>query len=193
MHNKRVGVLLAAGHGRRFGGDKLLASLPDGTPIALAAAHALRAGLGSVFPDAGLIAVLRPEQDVLAKLLEAEGFRIVHTAAAERGMGASLAAGIAATANAQGWIVALADMPWLQPDTVTVVARALQAGATIAAPMVRGRRGHPVGFATNCGRELLQLDGDEGARALLTQYTVTAIECADEGALRDIDRPEDLS
>lgn len=190
LQNKFVGILLAAGYSRRFGADKLLAALPDGTPVAVAAARTLRAGAGS---DASLLAVLRPEQDALATLLEGEGFRPLRTTAAERGMGASLAAGVAGTASAEGWIVALADMPWLRPDTVIAVTRALLDGAIIAAPVVRGRRGHPVGFAKSCERELLQLDGDEGARALLTHHPVTPVDCDDEGALRDVDQPEDLA
>lgn len=185
-------MLLAAGRGRRFGSDKLLAALPDGTPVALAAARNLRAGLAELQPIAILIAVLRPGQEALATLLEGEGFHILRTPAAERGMGASLAAGIADTANAQGWIVALADMPWLQPDTIASVVRALQGGASIAAPVVNGRRGHPVGFSQVCKEDLLQLDGDEGARSVLARHPVTAIECNDAGALHDIDRPEDL-
>ena len=192
MQNKLAGVLLAAGHGRRFGGDKLLARLPDGTPVALAAARNLRAGLAGRQPTAVLIAVLRPEQEALATLLEGEGFIIVCTTDAERGMGASLAAGVAASADAQGWIVTLADMPWLKADTIASVARALNEGATIAAPVVDGQRGHPVGFSQICRDELLQLDGDKGARSVLSRHPVTSIECDDAGALRDIDWPEDL-
>ena len=60
-----VGLLLAAGQGRRFGGDKLLHPLADGTPMAVASARRLR----SACPHS--IAVLRPEQQVLAGLLTA--------------------------------------------------------------------------------------------------------------------------
>lgn len=43
-----VGILLAGGSARRFGADKLLHPLPDGVPIAVAAARNLAAALPRV-------------------------------------------------------------------------------------------------------------------------------------------------
>src|SRR5574337_1749128 len=83
-----AGILLAAGQGTRFGGDKLLATLPDGEALALAAARHLREGLG---PDALLLAVLRPEQVELAGLLSTAGYQPVVRAEARAGMGRSIA------------------------------------------------------------------------------------------------------
>ncbi|HEY7944089.1 MAG TPA: NTP transferase domain-containing protein, partial [Casimicrobiaceae bacterium] len=54
-----VGVLLAAGSGSRFGGDKLLAKLADGTPLALAALSTLAAAVDVV------VAVVRPADAAL--------------------------------------------------------------------------------------------------------------------------------
>ena len=193
MATKLVGILLAAGYSRRFGADKLLALLPGGTPVAIAAARALRDGMTLALGErAQTIAVVRPEQKELAKLLDREGITALVSDAARRGMGTSLAAAVTATADAPGWVVALADMPFLKPETVAEVARALAAGNKIAAPAVNGRRGHPVGFAASFGAVLGTLDGDEGARRLLTENEVTLIACDDAGILRDVDVPEDL-
>ena len=193
MNTKLVGILLAAGYSRRFGVDKLLALLPDGTPVALASARALRDGLNvALGENAQIFAVMRPEQKELAKLLDREGIAALVSDAARRGMGTSLAAAVTATADAPGWVVALADMPFLKPETVAEVARALAAGNKIVAPAVNGRRGHPVGFAASFGAVLGTLDGDEGARRLLTENEVTLIACDDAGILRDVDVPEDL-
>lgn len=183
-----VGLLLAAGQGRRFGGDKLLHPLSDGTPIAVAAALHLR----EACPQS--IAVLRPEQLELAGLLQAEGLETVFCPAAVEGMGHSLAAGVAASATAAGWVVALADMPFLQVDTLIRVADAVSSGATLAAPFHDGRRGHPVGFSAHWRDELLGLTGDEGARAILTAHKadLIAIETDDAGCLRDVDTRADL-
>ena len=98
-----TGILLAAGQGRRFGGDKGLAQLPDGTPMALRSALNLRAALLDI------ICVVRPDDTVLHDLLGEHGFEVVVAEDAGQGMSASLQAGIRATPNAAGWMVALAD------------------------------------------------------------------------------------
>jgi molybdenum cofactor cytidylyltransferase len=109
-------------------------------------------------------------------------------------MGVSLAEGVRAASDAHGWVVALADMPYIRPDTVRVIARALAEGAAIAAPAYRGARGHPVGFARRFFDELSALRGDAGAREILHAHPdwVTLYEVDDPGVLRDIDEPSDL-
>ncbi len=183
-----VGVLLAAGAGTRFGGDKLLARLPDETPLGVLSARTLRSGVDRA------LAVVRAEDTALARLLEVEGLAVARFPGAEDGMGASLAFGVAAAPDAEGWIVALADMPFVQRETIEVVAGMLRAGAWIAAPSHRGRRGHPVGFARALFPELIRLGGDHGARSLLERYSarVEIFESEDPGILLDIDRLRDL-
>lgn len=183
-----VGILLAAGRARRYGADKLLLPLADGTPVAVASARALLEGCGRA------VAVLRPAQQELARLLRAEGLEVLERAEAERGMGASLACGVAGSAGADGWIVALADMPWLRPATVAAVAEALTGGASLCAPGFEGRRGHPVGFSARWRDDLVALDGDRGARDLLDarRAQLHLIACDDPGCLCDIDTPADL-
>ncbi|MEO8485436.1 MAG: nucleotidyltransferase family protein [Betaproteobacteria bacterium] len=184
-----TGILLAAGASRRFGGDKLLVPLADGTPMAAASCRVLRASLGDV------VAVVRTGDDALATLLAHEGARVVHCARAREGMGASLACGVEASADARGWIVGLADMPWIAPASIRAVADAIAAGASLAAPTCRGVRGHPVGFAATHRDALRALGGDEGARALLADAgpALRLIAVDDPGVLRDVDRPADLA
>ena len=163
-----VGILLAAGRGSRFGGDKLIAPLrtaalgvPAGTPLGVAAARTL----GAALPDS--VAGVRPGDDALSRLLAATGVRLVECASADDGMGTSLACGVAAAADADAWVVALADMPWIDPATIVKVADALRAGANITAPALRGRRGHPVGFSRLHHAALAALTGDLGARGVV--------------------------
>jgi len=193
MAAKIRGILLAAGSSKRFGSNKLLQALPAGapeagTPIGLAAAKHLLDAL----PES--IAVVRPRAQKLGKLLRDAGCNTVVCKNAGEGMGTSLAAGVRAAAEADGWVVALADMPFLRPETIRVIAKALSEGAAIAAPSYRGQRGHPVGFARRFFEELSALEGDSGARALLSQHPdrVTVCEVEDPGVLRDIDKPSDL-
>lgn len=183
-----VGILLAGGLSRRFGSDKLLHRLSDGTPIAVAAARSLhRSGLRC-------ISVLRPEQQILGRLLLAEGIEIHYDQAAELGMGHSLAAAVRARPEATGWLVALADMPFIAPATISLLAYALRGGASLAAPYYNGQRGHPVGFAQPWFKQLASLQGDRGARELLTNNStsISQVPCDDAGILADIDTPAAL-
>jgi len=187
------GILLAAGYSKRFGSNKLLQTLPAdtpeaGTPIGLAAAKHLLEAL----PES--IAVVRPRAQKLGKILRDAGCNTVVCKNASEGMGTSLAAGVRATSDATGWIVALADMPFIRSETVRTVARAISEGAAIAAPVYRGERGHPVGFARRFLDELSSLHGDDGARQFIKQHPewVKLLEVDDPGTVRDIDEPSDL-
>jgi molybdenum cofactor cytidylyltransferase len=182
------GILLAAGSSSRFGSNKLLHRLPDGRPIAVAAAKNMLAALPRT------IAVVRPGAKRLAQLLRETGCTVVTSRNARSGMGASLASGVRASGDASGWVVALADMPFIRPASIRSVAAQLAQGAAIAAPFRAGSRGHPVGISRRFREDLLRLTGDQGARMLLQRHAeaITLIEIDDPGVLRDIDTPEDL-
>lgn len=185
-----AGILLAAGKGRRFGGaGKLMTPLGDGTPLAQAAASSLQEG--------GLdrcLAVLRPEDRELVRILEGAGIEVVTCSASSRGMGASLAAGVAASRHADGWLIALADMPWVAPETVAAVTSTLRDGALLAVPCHQGLGGHPVGFGAALGAELRALDGDVGARPIVSAHRteLTRVPVVDPGIHQDVDEPGDV-
>lgn len=185
-----VGILLAAGQGRRFDASgqhsKLLQYLPNGLRVAQSAVRSLRASLSRV------VAVVRSDAGELVDLLESEGCEVTVCVNADQGMAASLVHGIRQTLNSQGWIVALADMPFVQTETIEALRVALESGAGIAVPFYQGRRGNPVAFAAQQRGALLALSGDQGARQLLKLPGVVPVEVADSGILRDIDLPEDL-
>lgn len=184
-----VAILLAAGAGSRFGGDKLLHPLHDGVAIgAHAARNLLAAGIG-------VTAVIKPGDFPLSDLLEQEGCRVTVCHDAARGMAASLGHGIAQNRSADGWVVALGDMPAIRPETIASVVRALREGAEIVAPAYHGERGHPVGFSARFRDELTALSGDSGARAVLQRNAarIRLIESGDPGVLHDVDRREDIT
>jgi molybdenum cofactor cytidylyltransferase len=181
-----VGILLAAGESRRFGSHKLLHPLPDGTPIGSRSAAHLAGAVERA------IAVVSPGQPEVAALLAKSGVEILPCSRAREGMGASLACGVRASAEASGWIVALADMPFILPSTLAAVVQALRDGAALAAPQFDGRRGHPVGFSRDYGAALAALAGDIGARAILQRDNARIVLLAvnDPGIHRDIDAPQ---
>lgn len=189
-----VGILLAAGFSLRFGlTNKLLQCLPDGRPIALASAE----NLIKAIPVS--IAVLRPKNKDLTELLINAGLRIVFCREDDQEMADSLATGIRFSVNFEaandGFVIALADMPYIQTETIVAVANKVADGASIVIPTYQNQRGHPVGFSAKFRSELENLQGDEGARSIIQRYTDEhlLLPTDDAGILVDIDRPNDLS
>lgn len=182
------GILLAAGAAHRFGGGKLLQPLPDGTAIGLASLRNLQSALDRV------IVVTRPRDHAAAKLYAEAGAHTIVCVDAELGMGHSLAAGVAHEAQARGWVVALADMPNVKPQTVRAIGSALSTHGGIVVPYFNSERGHPVAFDEAFREELLALQGDSGAKAVLQAHPdkVHRLQVNDPGIVQDIDTPEDL-
>lgn len=182
------GILLAAGASKRFGADKLRQCLPDGRAIAAASAASLKTAIPRV------LAVVRPGGTALAALLEDAGCTVIYCERASEGMGESLACAIRATSAASGWLVALADMPWIRPETSGRLGAMLEERGGIVAPVYQGRRGHPVGFDQTYLEALVCLGGDRGARDLIERdkQTLHLLRTEDSGVLRDIDTPRDL-
>jgi molybdenum cofactor cytidylyltransferase len=186
-----AGILLAAGRGRRFDPlgtrNKLLQLLPSGEPVVVASAR----NLLSVLPR--VIAVVPPQDGGVADALRALGCEVTLCAEADSGMAASLVQGITSSLpQADAWLVALGDMPYVAPSTLRALLDALGDGAGIAAPVFEGRRGNPVAFGAVHLPALLALQGGHGARALLKTASVTEVAVDDPGILRDIDTPGDL-
>jgi molybdenum cofactor cytidylyltransferase len=183
-----IGLLLAAGSATRFGSDKLSHRLPHGVTIAVQAARHMR----SVVPKA--FAVVKPKAERLAEALS-EYCEIVVCDNAADGMGASLACAARAAGKADGYLIALADMPFVRASSIAAVRDAIASGAPLAAPYFRARRGHPVGISGDFFEQLVAAKGDEGARQLLSanESRLVKIPVGDPGVIRDIDTPEDLS
>ncbi|MDC8786929.1 nucleotidyltransferase family protein [Roseateles koreensis] len=108
------------------------------------------------------------------------------------GMGHSIAAGVSASGNAEGWLIMPADMPLLRPSSILAVADALTHYA-VAFAQYKGRQGHPVGFSAELYSELVGLHGDEGARRIVARYPSQPVEVDDPGVLVDVDTVEDLA
>lgn len=183
-----VGLLLAAGSASRFGSDKLRHALPHGVPIAVQAARIFKLELSRV------VAVVKPESAELVDALKEEGCEVVVCENAAEGMGASLACAARAAGEADGYLVALGDMPFLRRTSIAAVRDALVNGAPLVAPYFRTRRGHPVGIGKRFYEDLLSLRGDDGARKLLAANAgqLVKIPIGDPGVIRDIDTPQDL-
>ena len=186
---KIAAVLLAAGSASRFGSDKLLHRLTHGVPIAIQSARHLRAVFERV------LVVVRPGFEVLSEKFSGEGCEVIVCERAAQGMGESLACAVRASDNADAYLIALADMPFIRPTSIEAVREALLSGASLVAPYFHARRGHPVGISAKYRAELEALSGDEGAKKLLAAHAadLVKIPVGDPGVIRDIDKPSDLA
>lgn len=182
-------MLLAAGAARRFGANKLLATLPDGNIVGLLAA----AKLASVVDR--MVVVVRAADDITASAFHQAGYDIVRCAEAELGMAHSLACGVAASRDSAGWMVALADMPLIAVRTLSAVKACWRRENRLVVPTCAGQAGHPVIFPARLAAELLALKGESGARPVLDAHVdeLFVFVTDDTGVLRDIDTPADLA
>lgn len=190
-HREHVaGVLLAAGRGTRFGGDKLVAPL-DGVPLVRHAAELLlRAGLREV------VVVTAPDPTPVEEALHGLHVRVVPNPHAARGMGTSVALGIASLPHeTEAAIIALGDQPRVPDAVVHALLTAWRGtGQPIVAPRYAGGvRGNPVLFDADVFRELMKLDGDEGARGVIAR-SPDRVRLVDAGIEMpgDVDTVEDL-
>ncbi len=184
-----AGILLAAGTSSRFGSNKLLHTMNDGRTILSVSAGKLQYSVDHT------LAVIRPDDDTGAALLDELGIEKLVCDQANKGMGASLSCGVQAMPDAKGWIIALADMPFIAPETYAGVVASIKSGSLLAAPFYNFKRGHPVGFSATLFNELVVLQDDTGAKNLIAKHAdeLHALECDDPGVIRDVDTPADLA
>lgn len=186
-------VVLAAGRGIRFrgAGHKLSQALGEETVLSQTIKNAIATGLRVVVVSStalqGSVRDLVAARDIaLMADVDARG------RALPVGMGHSIAAGVAASGDADGWLIVPGDMPLMKPASMLAVAQALSQ-YPVAYAQYRGQRGHPVGFSAELYSELVDLQGDEGARRIVARYPSVAVELDDPGVLVDVDTEADLA
>jgi nicotine blue oxidoreductase len=186
-----VGLLLAAGGGRRLGGRPKALLAHRGRPLVEHAVRVLREG-----GCAQVYVVLGASSAAVRERADLDGCVLVDNPDWAAGMGTSLRAGLDALPRDGRYgaaLVSLVDQPGIG---AAAVARVLAASGTgLAAASYGGERGHPVLFGADRWPEIARSAvGDRGARAYLTEHAahLTLVECADVAQAYDIDHPEDL-
>jgi molybdenum cofactor cytidylyltransferase len=181
-----VGLILAAGAGRRFGSTKQLAEL-RGRPLL---AHALAAML-AVDGLERVIVVLGHDADEIRARVDFGGAEVVIADDWATGQAASLRRGLAAAAGADAVVITLGDQPFITPAVITEALAQLPGHDAVRA-VYDGQPGHPVVL----GRPVLdaagELHGDQGARELLARFNVRRWNAGHLADATDVDTPEEL-
>ncbi len=185
-------IILAAGRSERFGAQNKMLHEIDGVSIIRRTVSAV---VDALLGDA--VVVSGEDDDAILKACQGLDVRHAKNPTSWAGMGTSLATGAHAIRDdIDAVFIVLGDMPFLKTDTLTKMLTAFdpQSGRDIAVPVHNGRRGHPVLFGNEYLAQLRALNGDQGARRLLSDYPerVQAINVDDPGTLIDIDSPDDL-
>jgi molybdenum cofactor cytidylyltransferase len=177
-------LILAAGSSRRFPSNKLLQPRPDQRCL-LDISYELARRLT---PQVVLVINNNPQ---LQEHCHQQQYPFLINAHAETGMASSIACGVEASADADGWAIFLADMPCIKPSTVQLLAENWSAHA-VTLPTYRQQSGHPVIFSKHWYARLCALTGDQGARKLLRDNPhVFHVETDDAGVCLDIDTEAD--
>lgn len=201
MKNRYAVVVLAAGIGARFGGDKLTAEL-DGVPL-------YRRMLEKLSGFSGFPRVLVTGSEVIKEEAERYGVRVVENKKPELGISHSLKLGLEAclkeNKEIRGILFSVCDQPYLQFSTMFGLIRSgmLHPGSIICTGTAMPdtgdgkenvQSGNPVFWDKKYFPELMSLTGDVGGKQVMKRHKedVLILE-TDREELRDIDRKEDLN
>ena len=186
-----AGVVLAAGTSSRFGAANKLLARHDGRPLVEHAVETLLAA-----PVEPVVVVVGHEADRVVAALDGLAVECVENDAFAAGQATSLAAGIDALGgrDVDAAVIALGDMPFVQPATVSALCAAYADGASDAlAAAYRGERGNPVLFDRRHFPALGDVEGDIGGRHILLAGEHSALVAVDDpGVRRDVDEQGDL-
>jgi molybdenum cofactor cytidylyltransferase len=175
-------VVLAAGEGRRFGGNKLLA-IVGGEPVITRVLRALD-GIERVV-------VVGAHVEELMQYLRSEV--VIYNPNYREGMSTSIKLGLRFFQDYDAVLIVLGDMPLITRETINKIINAYHEGCTAVIPTHKGLRGNPVLIHRSLFNELMRLRGDVGARELLKgRADVCYVECGPE-VIMDIDTLDDLA
>ncbi len=184
-------IVLAAGESVRMGVPKLLLPIGEKTMLKTTIDNFLASKADEI------IVVLGDRASEYAALIAKLPLKIAYNPDYRQGMSTSIIAGLGALdERSQGIMIALADQPFVNTETINQLIEAFAAhDKGIVVPLYRRKRGNPVIFDAKYKDELLRLRGDIGGRGILKQHQhdILEIEVGCEGILLDIDTPNEYN
>jgi CTP:molybdopterin cytidylyltransferase MocA len=195
------GLILAAGPGTRFGGQKLLAPI-DGRPLVQHVIDAVQAARQNGVL-AGAVAVVAAADGPLLDVFRQQGIEVTENDAPRAGLARSLQLGLAALARpgrevaVGAAVVLLGDQPGVRPATIAALVDAWRTGPCV---IIRPRYaahpeepGHPVVLDRAAWTLAEELEGDTGLGVILRARPGLVSPIDVPGANPDIDTRADLA
>ena len=145
-----------------------------------------------------VIVVAGYDEPAIRKALEGRKVHVISNPDWELGLAGSLRAGIAALPDAvDGVLIMLGDMPLVKASTLQALKTSFIAGEgeRIVYPTCEGRQGNPVLFPARFFDDILNLQGDRGAKELLKKHAAhtVAVPVKSREVLLDCDTEEDYA
>lgn len=192
QNGKIAAIVLAAGLSSRMGSNKLLTEI-DGKPLIRRMVEAALASSA----DSVLVVTGNSEAEI-QNALSGLAVQFVNNPDFSNGLSASLKRGLSAIpADCAGALILLGDMPDVSAALLDRLIAAFDSAGNRAVCVAarHGKRGNPVLWAQRFFPEMMKLEGDVGARHLMSVHAdlVCEVEAEDDGPLTDIDTPEALA
>lgn len=183
-------IVLAAGESTRLAPCKQLLEF-DNEPMV---GHVVGNVLDSRVDE--IIVVLGYRAEEVAKVIPKDGVKIIINPDFEEGMSTSLRAGLEEVSQSSGAVlVVLADQPLVKNNVFNkMIKKYKETDASIVAPVYKGVRGNPVLFDLSLKPEMMEIQGDVGARGILKKYEgeVQRVEVDSPGVILDVNTEEDF-
>lgn len=183
-------IILAAGAATRMGRPKQLLSY-QGRSLIL---HAVEVALASLCQP--IIVVLGAYVEQIKPELMLKAVQVIENSQWQEGMSSSIRAGISmllkTNSKLDAVIISLADQPLVSPQIFNQLIQSYQeTQKVIIASKYNETTGVPALFSKALFPELMQLEGDKGAKALIQKYIDTGLSLLIPEAAIDIDTPDD--
>jgi molybdenum cofactor cytidylyltransferase len=190
-----AGVILAAGQSRRFGRPKQLLKLKNKYLFEWVLDAALSSNLASV------VLVLGYQNERVRRALGTKvrhpRLRVVANERYQEGLSRSLQIGLAEVQDASASVMfLLGDQPMVRPETINHLLECFsQSDKDMCVPIYRGKRGTPTIIGRKFYHQILNLQGDVGARNFIEAHhdLILEVEVNDPLCFFDIDTPGDLA
>ncbi|MBI9093656.1 MAG: nucleotidyltransferase family protein [Sphaerochaeta sp.] len=175
-------ILLAAGLGKRSGGEKLLLPYKGRPIITHAVEQSLLAGLHTIV----VTGFRTREVEQALKQLACPNLIITYNENYSLGQGSSTLVGAKALRDGEDFFISLSDMPLIRAAHYHFLARHFTSSEALR-PLYKGQIGHPVLLRASFKAQILEQAVPFTMHELLKDFHVEQCIVDDEAYVRDID------